>query len=154
MNDDRLTAERARGLMMAAIDGEISPDERRELDGLLASSTELQVEWRRLTRVKEVTTGMTLQQVPEEVWDDYWTSVYRRAERGIAWVLISLGAIVVAGYGLWHAIGALLAESDMPLFVRVAVFALALGGAILVVSVAREKLFVHRRDPYQKEIIR
>ena len=150
-NGDR---ERARRLMMAALDAEISPDERRQFDALLAASPELQVEWRRLARVKEVTTGMTLQQVPEEIWDGYWTSVYRRTERGIAWVLISLGAIVLAGYWVWHAIGALFADTETPLFIRVAIAAVALGSAILIISVLREKLFVHRRDPYQKEIIR
>jgi ferric-dicitrate binding protein FerR (iron transport regulator) len=152
--DDRVDRERARALMMAAMDGETSPAERRELDRLLENAPELQAEWRRLARVKEVTTGMTLQQLPEEAWDGYWTSVYRRTERGIAWILISAGAIVLGAYAMWHAIGAFLADREMPLFIRLAIVAIAVGSTILIVSVIREKVFAHRRDPYQKEIIR
>jgi hypothetical protein len=96
---------------------------------------------------------MTLQHLPEEVWDGYWTSVYRRTERGFAWVLISIGAIVLAAYGLWHAAGVLLEDTALPPAVRIATSAVALGLAILAVSVIREKFFMHRKDPY-KEITR
>ena len=146
--------ERARALMMAAIDGESSPDERRELDAILAGAPDLAADWRRMTRVKEVTTGMRLQNAPEELWDGYWTSVYRRAERGAAWVLISAGAIVLAAYWLWQAVVALFSDASVPALVRFSVMALGLGLIILLVSVLREKMFTHRGDPYEKEIVR
>jgi ferric-dicitrate binding protein FerR (iron transport regulator) len=146
--------ERARVLMMAALDDEISPEERRELDGLTAGSPELRDEWRRLSRVKEVTTGMTLNTLPEETWDRYWVSVYARAERGVAWALLSAGAVVLIAYGLWHAVGALMTDPSSPAFVRIALVAILTGGAILVLSVVRERLAMWRRDPYSKEIVR
>lgn len=153
-NHHHVDRERARALMMAALDGECSQEDRRQLDAVLADAPDLAVEWRRLSRVKEVTTGMRLQSPPEEVWDRYWRSVYTRAERGVAWVLISAGAVVLASYWLWHAIRALLEDASVPAFIRVAVMALGLGLVILLVSVLREKLLVHRRDPYEKEILR
>ena len=153
-SNDEVDLDRARALVMAAVDGEISDAERRELDDLASRSPALAAEWTRLARVKEVTVGMTLQQLPEEVWDRYWGSVYARVERGVAWVLISLGAIVLSGYGLWHAMGVLLADSGVPLFLRVAMAAVGLGAAILVLSVVRERLFTARRDRYSKEIVR
>lgn len=90
---------------------------------------------------------------PPEVWQDYWQTVYNRVERGIGWILFSLGLLVLLGYGLWHAVDSLLADSDMPGYLRAALFALGLGGIILAISVIREKLFTRRRDPY-KEIER
>lgn len=146
--------ERARALMMAVVDGESSADEQRELDAILAGAPDLAADWRRMTRVKEVTTGMRLQSAPEELWDGYWTSVYSRAERGAAWVLISAGAIVLAGYWLWEAIGALFSDTTMPAVIRFGIMALGLGLIILLVSVLREKMFTHRSDPYEKEIVR
>lgn len=146
--------ERARALMMAAIDGESSPDERRELDAILAGAPDLAADWRRLTRVKEVTTGMRLQNAPEELWDGYWTSVYSRAERGAAWVLISAGAIILAAYWLWQALVALFSDTSVPALIRFAVMALGLGLIILLVSVLRERMFTHRSDPYEKEVVR
>lgn len=152
--DREVDLDRARALLMAALDGELSTSERRELEGLVAGRPDLQAEWTRLARVKEVTVGMSLQQLPEEVWDRYWGSVYARVERGVAWVLVSAGAIVLAGYWLWHAVGEFLAGTDGPLTVRIAVVALALGGTILVISVLRERWYMGRRDRYSKEIVR
>ncbi len=151
---DELRRERAQQLMMAALDGEISPEERAELEGLLAGAPDLAAEWQRFVRLKEVTAGMSLRQPPQEVWDRYWESTYRRAERGIAWILISAGATVLAAFWLWQAASALFQDTSTPFAVRVAVGALSVGLAILLVSVVREKLFTSRRDPYQKEVVR
>jgi ferric-dicitrate binding protein FerR (iron transport regulator) len=146
--------DRAHALMMAALDGEASAADRQELEALLDGSAELTAEWRRFERLKEVTTGMRLQQPPEEVWDRYWTTTYRRAERRLGWLLLVAGSLVLAGYWIWHAVEAFLADTGAPLFLRAAIAAIAIGALILVVSVVREKIFTARRDPYQKEVIR
>jgi ferric-dicitrate binding protein FerR (iron transport regulator) len=146
--------DRAHALMMAALDGEASAEDRQELAGLLARSPELAAEWGRFERLKEVTTGMRLQNPPEEVWDHYWTTTYRRTERGVAWLLIVAGGLVLAAYWIWHLVEALLADTGTPLFLRAAIAAVAIGALILVVSVVREKIFTARRDPYQKEVVR
>jgi ferric-dicitrate binding protein FerR (iron transport regulator) len=151
---DDVDLDRARALVMAAIDGEISAAERQELEGLAVRSPALQAEWARMARVKEVTMGMSLQQLPEEAWDRYWGSVYARLERGTAWILLSVGAVVLAAYGAWHAVGALLADTATPVFVRGAIAAMIVGGAILAVSVVRERIVMARRDRYSKEITR
>lgn len=142
--------ERAQGLMMAAVDGEISPDERSELDRMLDQDPELRREWERMGRVKEVTRTMTYRKPPDEVWGRYWTSVYNRFERGIGWILASIGAVVLLGYGAWSGVEALFEDSSVPLFLRLAILAVAVGLAVLAVSVIREKLFTRRHDPYKE----
>ena len=142
-----------RDLMMAALDGEISADERRQLDRLLADSAELDEEWQRLRQLKEVTRMTRIDTLPEERWTTYWQSVYNRLERGLGWLLVSVGAIVVGGWGLWHAVQELFTDPSLPLGIKLAIFALGLGGLILAVSVGREKFSAWRHDPY-KEIER
>lgn len=154
MTNQPIDRERAQHLMMAAVDGEITPAERQELDTLVAGSPDLAAEWARMHRVKEVTSTMSLKPPPEEVWDRYWTDVYHRAERGAAWVLLSVGAIVLAAYAIWTAIEHLFEDTSVPVLVRFAVGAVALGFAILAVSVVREKLFTRSRDPYEREVTR
>jgi hypothetical protein len=146
--------ERARTLMMAALDDEISDADRAELKTLIAAAPDLDAEWRRLARVKEATSGLTLQPLPEELWDRYWASVYARVERGLAWILVSAGAIILTGYAVWQAVSAVFADTSEPLFVRVAIAAVAVGGTMLLLSVVREKFWLTKRDPYQKEITR
>jgi len=139
--------------MMAALDDELSGDEREQLDRLMANDERLRAEWERFERVKEVTREMSYKEPPEEVWEGYWTSVYNRAERGLGWSLVSAGALVLFGYGAWHWVQAILAESGIPGFLKIAIFAVVFGGTILLVSVVREKLFTRSRDRY-KEIHR
>jgi ferric-dicitrate binding protein FerR (iron transport regulator) len=146
-NRDRL--EELRRRMMAALDGELSGDERAELDRALAEDDELRREWESLRKVKEATEEMKYREPPEETWEHYWVSVYNRMERGLGWILLFAGALVLIGYGLWHALGELLADNSVPGFIKIAIFAGLFGSLILLFSVIREKLFVRRGDRYK-----
>jgi hypothetical protein len=141
--------ERVRQLLMSALDGELTARERRELEGLLNADSSLRDEWNRLTRVKEVTQSMSLRKPPDEVWEDYWASVYSRLERGIGWILVSIGLIVLVSYGAWRGVEELIADAGLPWFLKGAILATTVGLAVLFVSVVREKLFVRSRDPYK-----
>jgi hypothetical protein len=135
--------------MMGALDGELDDADQVEFERLLGRDSDLQTEWKRLNELKEVTSTMALRSPPEEVWETYWTSVYHRFERGVGWVLLSLGAIVSLSYGLWRFARELMADTTIPLFMKGAIVAVIVGGVILFVSVVREKWFVYRSDPYK-----
>ncbi len=142
--------ERARHLMTATLDGELDGAERQELEALLAADQELESEWRKLNNLKELTQMSMISNPPEEQWGSYWQSVYNRIERGIGWILVSLGATVLIGFGLWQAISELLADTGVPGFVKLAILALGTGGAMLLISVLRETIFVRRHAPYKE----
>ena len=141
--------ERVRQLLMSGLDGELSAEERAELERLLSADPKLRDEWDRLSRVKEVTQSMALRKPPDEVWEDYWASVYSRLERGVGWILVSVGGIVLVSYGAWQGVQALIADTDMPWFLKGAILATTVGLVVLFVSVLREKLFIRARDPYK-----
>jgi len=145
--------ERVRHLMMAALDGELSHAETAELERHMAGDAALRAEWQQLQRVKEVTTTMRLREAPRETWDGYWLGVYQRLERGVAWILVSLGAIIVLSWGAWEGLRELWFDEGLPPLVKAGAVTLVVGVVVLVVSVAREKLFVRRTDPY-KDVIR
>lgn len=145
--------ERARRLMMGALDDELSRQEKAELSQLLAGDAVLEAEWKQLQRVKEVTQGMGLQRPPHEVWDGYWTGVYRRLERGLGWILLSLGAVIVISWGAWEAVQELLRDVETPTMVKIGILAVIVGVVVLFISVVREKLIVRQNDPY-KDVIR
>ena len=103
-----------------------------------------------LKRTEEIWLAQEWWRLPEEVWDRYWTSVYNRTERGIGWVLFSLGSIVLLGYGAWKWAEAVFQTEELPFLPKAAILGVALGLSILVVSVIREKLFTKTRDPYKE----
>ena len=145
--------ERVRHLMMAAVDGEISGEGRRELELALKENPDLREELETFHRLKEVTDTMTPLKPPEETWDTYWEDVYRRLERGIGWVLVSLGTIAAGTWALWNAVNELIRDTTMPGYVRWGLLALIAGFVILFVSVVRERLFTRKDDPY-KDVVR
>lgn len=150
MNSDaRAPDSRARRLLMAELDGELSAGEREELERSIAADPELARERRRFERLKEVTDSMALKPAPEEMWDDYWASVYSRVERGIGWVFVSIGAIILLAYGAWRGVEELLADAAMPWFIKAALLALMFGTVVLLVSVVREKLFLGPKQRYK-----
>ncbi|WP_419949825.1 hypothetical protein [Candidatus Palauibacter sp.] len=145
--------ERVRHLMMAEVDREISGKGRLELESALEADPDLRNELETFQRLKEVTDTMTPLKPPGETWDSYWEHVYRRLERGIGWVLVSLGTITVGTWGLWTLVKEVIQDSTMPVYIRWGVLALLAGGVILFVSVVRERLFMQKSDPY-KDVVR
>lgn len=150
MNEERTDPmEERMDQLMRALDGELDAAERTAFEARLAEDPELREEWRRLSRAREATMGMKLRHPPEEVWDGYWTSVYSRTERGLGWILVSFGVIVVGGWAAWIWVGELLADTTMPLIVRLGMIAMFTGVVILAVSVVRHRINVLRTDPYK-----
>ena len=146
-------AARVRELLTLALDDELDAAGRDEFERLLTDDPVLREEWKRLSRLKEVTENMGFRKPPEKMWDGYWNSVYSRLERGLAWILVSIGAIVVGSWGAWAGVKDLMADADLPLLIRWSILALIVGLVMLLVSVLRHRIFVSQSDPY-KEIER
>jgi ferric-dicitrate binding protein FerR (iron transport regulator) len=145
--------DRAHALMMAVLDRECTDAERREFDELLARRPDVAADWNRLQRVKEVTMTMGISRPPEEAWDRYLRTALHRAERGIAWTLIAVGAGILGATSLALWIESWL-TSDLPLFVKLAMGAVMVGAALLIVSILRERWYLSKHDAYSREVER
>jgi hypothetical protein len=132
------------------LDGDITREEHTELDELLSSDSELRSEFDEQVRIKEVLRKMKLKNPSVEVWDSYWLGVYNRLERGLAWILVSIGAIILIGYGSYEAVSEMLNDTSTPGIVKIGVSVLVTGGVILLFSVLREKIFTRKHDKYKE----
>ena len=148
MEDDRL-----KELLTAYADGELDEELYREVEKRLTESEELQQELESIKKVKNLTSQMQLVQPEEEVWNMYWNLVYNQIERGIGWILLSVGAIILLSFGAFHFVRDFLLDPEPHLIMKIGVSAAILGVIILFVSVLRERLFIRKRDRY-KEIVR
>jgi hypothetical protein len=142
--------EKFQALVMKAVDGELTEGDRAELQKLVDSSPEYKKELEQYQKLKEVTKEMKFRSPTEEVWDRYWVNVYNRLERGIAWILFSIGCIILLTYGGFKAIEAIFADPNLEGIIKVGLVLVIGGMAALIVSVVREKLFILRRDPYKE----
>lgn len=146
MNKDK------RELLAGYVDGELSQQERHEFEQELQRDPALREEWQEFLKLKEVTGIMQYADLPLEVWQDYWQNLYRKLERGIGWILFSVGAIVLLCFGLFQFFKELYLDPEVPTLVQVGVTALGIGAVVLVVSFVRERFFAFNRERYRKVI--
>ena len=88
-------------------------------------------------------------------WDDaaldrFWLGVYSRLERGLAWVLVSISAATLLGYGAYAFVTEFLSDAGVPLAVRFGTTGLLLGILLLLLGVVRERIRAHTNDPFRR----
>ncbi len=142
-NDERLARDVTR-----YIDGLMSPAEEQAFRQRVEQDPSLKAELAAQEKMKEVTDGMSLAQVPDEIWDGYWKDIYRRIERGAGWFFLSAGLIVLLAVGVYHLFADFLFETKIPILIRVGVGAGSLGVIILLVSIGRERYFARTHERY------
>ncbi len=139
-----------RGLLAGYVDGELTEEERIRFEEALASDPSLRAELDEFRKLKEVTSMMNYADLPLEVWDTYWESIYRKLERGIGWVVFSLSAIGLLFFGAWQLLSELWTDPAAPLWIKLGVTGVAAGSSILLVSYGRERFFAFKRDRYSE----
>jgi hypothetical protein len=139
-----------RELLAGYVDGELTDQQKVAFEQALQQDPELRAELDEFRKLKEVTGMVRYADLPEEVWDSYWQNLYRKTERGVGWILFSLGAIVLLTFGLFQFFSQLYIDPELPIWIKVGVTALGFGSAILLVSFTRERLFAYKRDRYRE----
>ncbi len=139
-----------REMLAGYVDGELPEDQRQALEKELSADPQLRAELDELRRLKEVTNMMHYADLPDEVWQGYWQSLYRKLERGIGWIFLSLGAIMLLGFGAFEIFRELFTNPENPLWLKIGVSGAGIGGIILLVSFIRERLFAYNRERYRE----
>ncbi len=139
-----------RPYVSAYLDDELDPDTRTAFEEELARNPALRKEVEEMKEVKNVMSGLALRPLPDRAYDDYLQRTYNRLERGVGWILLSLGAILLVGYGLYELVSFLVTGSELAWWVRVAIGAVCAGLAVLAISVVRERVFAWKRDSYRE----
>ena len=146
--------EKFQMLLMAAIDGELAAEEKTQFEQYVRKYPECHVEWQKYVKLKEITQTMQFTKPAPEVWDHYWVNIYNRLERGIGWIIFSIGCVILLTYAGFKAVEAIVADPKLELIVKIGIIAVIGGLMMLFVSVLREKIFTARTDKYQKEVQR
>jgi hypothetical protein len=146
--------EEIQTLIMKVVDGVASPHEATALAEAIRGDEKWETEVRAFRKIKEITDGMRFKELPDACWAGYWESMYRRLERGVGWILMSLGAIVLLSFGAFLGLSRLYSDPGVSLVVKAGVSAAVLGAIILLVSVLRERLFARRHERYEREVQR
>jgi hypothetical protein len=142
--------ERFQQLLMLVVDQEATPDQQHELQRMIEKYPYLQNETNEYKKIKEVIHTMKFKTPPDDVWDRHWLGIYNRIERGLAWILFSIGAVILISYGIFHFIEAIFTDTQITGIIKFGILAIVVGLVILLVSVFREKMIVRKKDPYKE----
>lgn len=135
------------------LDDEITKAEQQELDRLIANDESLKSEYEKQLKAKEVLKKMNLKNPSKEFWDGYWLNTYNKLERGLAWIFISIGILILIGFAVIQFVEKLFTDDGGPILIKIGLAALFFGSLVLIFSLLREKFFKMKNDKY-KEIQR
>ena len=142
--------ERWQKLLAGYLDNELTEAERREFDSELQRNPELRAELEQFTNLKRVTDSVRYADLPDAVWETYWSSIYRKLERGLGWLLFSAGAILLGCYGIFQMLSTLYFDTRISMIVKVGVTGLLCGLVIILVSLIRERVFAYKNGRYRE----
>lgn len=142
--------ERTLYLIEKYIDNDLTEKESVELEKIIKNSPEIKKEIDEQKKVKEVLSKMKLKNPSKEVWDGYWLGIYNRLERGLAWVAISLGLLIIFGYSSYEAVQSIIKDTHTPQFVKISLGVFFFGVLVLLWSLLREKIKTSKNDKYKE----
>lgn len=144
-----MTCQDHKDLMMAYLDDELNDEQKRAFEAHLASCGDCARDLEEFKKLKQMTDGVTLTEPEDRVWDEYWSGLYNRIERGTGWILFSVAAIALLIYGGFELVETIIEDRTVSILAKVGVLALIGGLAILFVSVLRERVYFWGRDRYR-----
>ena len=127
--------------LMRYLDGELSPEERADIEERLGSSSELRREMAIFSAMKEDLRDLSF--VPHG-GGSIWDRIRTRITRPIGWTLTAVGSVVWVGYGIW-----LFLTSETAIGAKLATGALAIGVLVLLADVIFERYKEYGTDPYR-----
>jgi ferric-dicitrate binding protein FerR (iron transport regulator) len=128
--------------LMRYLDGEVGPEERSRIERSVEGSTELR---RELAVYKAMKDDLqTLKLTNGGHHGSIWDSVNRRLARPFGWVLLVVGSLVWAAYGIYTFL-----TSPTFLLEKLATSAVVIGILLLFASVIRDRYREWLTDPYR-----
>ena len=139
-----------RHLLSGYLDGELDEKGRQLVEHHLAACANCRAEHDKLKRLLEVTNDMKFKEPAEEVWDNYWSSIYNRLERTTGWTIFVLGGAALVAWGIYEFV----TDPTIEAIKKILIGAPIIGLAVLLISVIRERMHKSKFDRYSKEVKR
>ena len=140
-------------LISAYHEGVLDTAQKKRVEEHVNTCSECRSELDEMHKLEEVMQKMAFKQPPKETWEVYWSMVYNRLERGIGWIFMSIGAMILLFFGGYKMVEGIIIDPEIPLLLKVGILAVLAGAVVLLVSFGRERLFVNKRERY-KEVIK
>ncbi len=144
-----MTCQKYKDLMMGYLDDELDDAQKQTLQEHLKECKDCAAELEQFRKLKQVTDSVKLAEPEDVVWEQYWSGVYNRFERGVSWILMSVAGIALLIYGGFKAVEEMVKDPTISVILKVVILAFIAGLAVLFVSILRERLYFWKKDRYK-----
>ena len=138
-----------KGLLVGLLDGELTPDETRQVNEHLARCAACRKEYEQLRETTGRLSAISFQEPTDAILAQVWRSPFSRLARNTALIMIVGGYAALLGYGLFEFLTS--GKEELP--AKMGFAAIVMGFLILLVQLIRERVRTYKTDPY-KEIER
>jgi hypothetical protein len=135
--------------MMGYLDDELDDAQKKTFEQHIESCKDCAAELEQFRKLKNVTDSVKLAEPEDVLWENYWSGVYNRFERGIGWILMSVTGIALIIYGLFKLVEGIIKDPNVEMVLKIAILAFIAGLAVLFVSILRERLYFWKKDRYK-----
>lgn len=135
-----------KGLLVGLLDGELTPDETRQVNEHLTRCAVCRAEYEQLRETTGKLAALSFQEPTDAVLAQVWKSPFSRLARNTSLFLILGGYAGLIGYGLFE----MLTSGTKELPAKLGLAAIVLGFLILLVQLIRERIRTYKTDPYKE----
>jgi len=144
-----MTCREYKDLMMGFLDNELDENQVRIFQEHLDSCAECRAELDEFRELKEITDEVNLMEPEDRMWEQYWSGIYNRIERGIGWVLLSISGILLIIFGGFKMIEDIIKDPTIGLMLKAGLLIFIAAFAVLFVSVLRERIYLRKKNRYK-----
>jgi predicted anti-sigma-YlaC factor YlaD len=144
-----MNCNRYQQLMMGYIDNELDENEIRDLLEHLQSCDQCRAEMMRFKALNDITDASTFLTPEDKFWEGYWSGIYNRMERGLGWIFMLGGFILIVSGGIFVLFSDVILNPGEPLWIRIGIPCTMIGVVILMTSVCRERLRSFKIERYK-----
>lgn len=137
--------EHVGALLSGYIDGELTQQERQWVEIHCENCVQCRSERKELAAIRKEVAGARLSEVGEDMWGENMKDSTVKASRGIGWILLIAGFLVLAGIVVFEFVTDPTIETHMKLIIA----AIYGGVALLLLSVLRQRLIERKSDKYK-----
>ena len=144
-----MTCRQYKDLMMGYLDDELDDAQKKTFEEHIESCKDCAAEFEQFKKLKNVTDSVKLAEPEDVLWENYWSGVYNRFERGVGWILMSVTGIALIIYGLFKMVEGVIKDPNVEVLLKIVILTFIAGLAVLFVSILRERLYFWKKDRYK-----
>lgn len=133
-------------LLAGLLDGELTPEETREIVDHLMRCAGCRSDYEKLRETSGKLSAISFQEPDDATLAQVWRSPFSRTTQISAWLMIGGGYATLVGIAGYQ----LLTSGTEDLAPRTALAAIVLGFLILLVQLVRERCMTYKTDPYRE----